>query len=244
MPLCEFGLQGFQRGLQANLRQARGTGQGVIDRVQAMHIAPHQARRFGGTVAAKQFGPLRSVVVRQRGRRPRRSAIVMQQGHQQVGLPAQRFEGEVAGSDHARHAIGVACVGEQDIRISRRAAQPRQAAFDQGIACGIEGQGCIVHGKRLWHGPRGTRAAIVNVGATSVATRASCARPPRTMCVCQREPRMRPRGSVPGNAIATDVAPTPARPARATRLRKDPATRLRAATTGRTAPPCASAAPA
>ena len=164
MALRELGFQRVECSLQADFRQSRGAGQRVVDRVQAMHVAPYQARGFGRAIAAKQLRPLRGVVRDQRGHRPRRSAIVVEQGCEKFGLPAQCFQREIAGGDHARNTFDGVRVGQHRIHVHRRGSQARQSAFGQCFKLCIEGEGRVVHRGRLWHGP------TAFVGATSVAT--------------------------------------------------------------------------
>ena len=58
--------------LQARFGQARAAGERGVDVVEARHVAPDQARRFGGAVAAQQRGPFGAQFARQHQRWRRR----------------------------------------------------------------------------------------------------------------------------------------------------------------------------
>ena len=131
MPLRELGFQRFQRSAQTVLRQARAGGENRVHLVEAQYIAPDQARRFGATVSAQLRRPLFRLTGEQLRSGERLRAIVGDQRGQQLRLPAQRIDGEVAGQRdlaQTRHDPGLV---DQDGVFRRAGAQAGQVAFDQ-----------------------------------------------------------------------------------------------------------------
>src|SRR5690606_17812374 len=84
--------EGVDAGLQCLLGDAAAAGQGGIDVVQAVQVAPYQAGGFGGAPAAQAGGP---VVLFAGGKCRWRLCRCVQAGGQ-AGLAAQGVQGEVA----------------------------------------------------------------------------------------------------------------------------------------------------
>ncbi len=132
----ELLLQRVMRQLQAAVGQAGAAGQGVVDVVQAQHVAPDQAGGFGGAVQAQLAGPVLRLIRLQGWNGQRGGPDVGQQGLQQAGLALQGVDGEVAGDGDPAQALIAAGRIEPPGLVAQRQAQAFQRASGKGVQAG------------------------------------------------------------------------------------------------------------
>ena len=146
--LLELALQRRQPALQAVFGEARGRGQGLVQGVEALHVAPDQAYGFGQAEATQQGRPVGAVFDGQRRQRRSERAVVGEQSRQQRGLAQADVDREVAGHRQRADPRLHDCIVGQ---VRQRGAQARERAVGDGVKSGKRGVG-VIHARILASG--------------------------------------------------------------------------------------------